>query len=125
MPKAKLSNQTRVRLKQAQADADQAVEEVTKILTGHTEKPRELAEGVIHAKPLQSFIDRIERLNEEKSALTDDIKEVFAEAKGVGFDVKTMRRIIRLRGMDEQKRREAQELLNTYAAAIGLQYPLL
>lgn len=69
---------------------------------------------------LRSFIERIERLEEEKKALSDDIKEVFAEAKSQGFDVKTMRKIIRIRKMDENDRQEEEALLETYMAALGM-----
>lgn len=77
--------------------------------------------GGVAGKRLKSFIERIERLEEEKAALAEDIKEVFAEAKGTGFDVKTMRKLIRLRKMDAEKRREEDELLSLYKAAIGLE----
>ncbi len=74
----------------------------------------------IGAQRLQSFIDRIERLEEEKAALTEDLKEIYAEAKGVGFDVKTIRKIISLRKVDEQKRKESDELLELYKSALGM-----
>lgn len=74
---------------------------------------------------LKSFIERIERLEEEKSAMTEDINEVYKELKGVGFDAKTVKRIIKLRKTEEQKRREEQELLSLYADAIGMQGVLL
>lgn len=77
--------------------------------------------GGVAGQRLKSFIERVERLEEEKAALMEDIKEVFAEAKGVGFDTKTMRRLIKLRKMDAQKRTEDQELLSLYADAIGMQ----
>jgi len=76
--------------------------------------------GGVAGSRLKSFIERIERLEEEKAALMEDIKEVYAEAKGVGFDVKTMRKIVTLRKMDGEKRREAEELLELYKAAVGL-----
>lgn len=76
--------------------------------------------GGVSGKRLQAFFDRIERLEEEKAALAEDIKEVYAEAKAVGFDVKIMRRIMKLRKMDIEKRREEDELLNLYMAAIGM-----
>lgn len=69
---------------------------------------------------LRSFIERIERLEEEKQALADDIKEVFAEAKATGFDVKTIRKIIRMRKQDIDQRKEEEALLETYLAAIGM-----
>jgi len=76
--------------------------------------------GGIAGQRLQSFMERIERLEEEKSALAEDIKEVYAEAKGVGFDAKIIRKIISLRKMDGEKRREEEELLDLYKAAIGM-----
>jgi uncharacterized protein (UPF0335 family) len=76
--------------------------------------------GVAGAR-LRSFIERIERLEEEKTAISDDIKDVYAEAKGTGFDVKAMRKIIGLRKLDEEKRREADEILDIYKSAIGME----
>jgi uncharacterized protein (UPF0335 family) len=72
-------------------------------------------------KRLKSFIDRIERLEEEKKGLADDIKEIYAEAKSVGFDPKIMRKLIRLMKMEPQKRSEEDMLLETYKAAIGIE----
>ena len=77
--------------------------------------------GGVSGKRLQSFFDRIERLEEEKAALAEDIKEVFAEAKAVGFDVKIMRRIMKLRKMDPEKRQEEDHLINLYMSAIGME----
>ena len=74
----------------------------------------------IAADRLRSFIERIERLEEEKAALSADVKEVYAEAKGVGFDTKIMRQLIRLRKMEQADRREQEELLDLYKQAIGL-----
>lgn len=79
----------------------------------------------VSGQRLKSFIERIERLEEEKAGLAEDIKEVFAEAKGTGFDVKIMRKILKLRKMDAEKRREEQELLDLYASAIGMQESFL
>lgn len=76
--------------------------------------------GGVGGERLRSFIERIERLEEEKTALMEDIKEVYAEAKGVGFDVKVMRKLISLRKMDTEKRREVEELLDLYKSAIGM-----
>ena len=76
--------------------------------------------GGIAAQRLRSFIERIERLEEEKAALTADIREVYAEAKGDGFDVKTMRQIVRLRKLDSSDRAEQEALLDLYKAALGL-----
>jgi uncharacterized protein (UPF0335 family) len=69
---------------------------------------------------LRSFIERVERLEEEKQALADDIKEVYAEAKGQGFDVKIMRKIVTLRKVDADTRAEEQALLETYMSALGM-----
>ncbi len=76
--------------------------------------------GGVGGERLRAFIDRIERLEEEKTAIAEDIKEIYAEAKGVGFDVKTIRKIIALRKVDDQKRRESEELLDLYKSAIGM-----
>ena len=76
--------------------------------------------GGVAGKRLLAFIERIERLEEEKAALAEDIKEVYAEAKGVGFDVKTIRKIIKIKNMDGEKRREEEQLLDLYKAAIGI-----
>lgn len=70
---------------------------------------------------LRSFIERIERLEEEKVALAGDIKEVFSEAKGTGFDTKIMREIIKLRKMDPNDAAEQAELIDVYKRALGMQ----
>lgn len=75
---------------------------------------------VIAADQLRLLIERIERLEEEKKAMADDIKDVYAEAKATGFDTKTMRTIVRLRKMEKHHRDEAEMLLETYKAALGL-----
>ncbi len=74
----------------------------------------------ISADQLRLLIERIERLEEEKKAMADDIKDVYAEAKATGFDTKTMRTIVRLRKMEKHHRDEAEMLLDTYKAALGL-----
>jgi uncharacterized protein (UPF0335 family) len=74
----------------------------------------------VTSERLKSFIERIERLEEEKKGIADDIKDVFAEAKGTGFDVKIMRQVIRLRKMQADDRREQEELLDTYMRALGM-----
>lgn len=76
--------------------------------------------GGIAGERLKSFIERIERLEEEKRALAEDIKEVFAEAKGVGFDIKIMRQIIKIRKMDQDDLDEQEALLDTYKRALGM-----
>lgn len=74
----------------------------------------------ISAEQLRLFIERIERLEEEKKGIADDIKDVYAEAKSTGFDVKTMRSIVRLRKMEKHHRDEAEMLLETYKQALGI-----
>ncbi|TNE30473.1 MAG: DUF2312 domain-containing protein [Alphaproteobacteria bacterium] len=74
----------------------------------------------IAGERLKSFIERIERLEEEKKALSEDIREVYAEAKAVGFEPKIMRKMISLRKMELEKRREENELLELYMAAVGM-----
>jgi uncharacterized protein (UPF0335 family) len=69
---------------------------------------------------LKAFIERVERLEEEKKALSDDIRDVFAEAKGNGFDVKALRTVIRLRRLDADERREQEAILETYLHALGM-----
>jgi uncharacterized protein (UPF0335 family) len=76
--------------------------------------------GGIAGERLKSFIERIERLEEEKRALAGDIKEVFAEAKGSGFDTKIMRQLIRLRRMDKDDLDEQETLLDIYKRALGM-----
>ncbi len=68
---------------------------------------------------LRSFIERIERLEEEKKALADDIREVYSEAKGTGFDTKVMRQVIRLRKMESADRQEQEAMLDLYLGALG------
>lgn len=75
---------------------------------------------IVAADQLRLFIERIERLEEEKKGTADDIKDVYAEAKANGYDTKTMRAIVRLRKMEKDARDEAEALLDTYKAALGL-----
>ena len=72
------------------------------------------------AEDLRLFLERIERLEEEKKDRADDIRDVYAEAKGNGWDTKTMRKLVALRKLQPDARREQQALLDTYAHAIGL-----
>jgi uncharacterized protein (UPF0335 family) len=81
---------------------------------------RELAEGSIAADELRLLIERIERLEEEKKAIADDVRDVYGEAKARGYDPKTMRTVVRLRKMENHARQEAEALLDTYKAALGL-----
>ena len=80
-----------------------------------------MAEGTVAADQLRLFIERIERLEEEKKGISDDIKDVYAEAKSTGYDTKTMRAIVRLRKMEAHARQEADALLETYRQALGLE----
>ena len=76
--------------------------------------------GGVSSDQLRSYIERIERLGEEKAALAADIREVFAEAKGNGFDVKIMRQAIRLRKLDKDDRDEQEAILDLYMRALGM-----
>ena len=75
----------------------------------------------VSAEQLRQFIERIERLEEEKRSFADDIKDVYTEAKSTGFDAKTMRKIVALRKMEKHHRDEADALMETYRQALGLQ----
>lgn len=75
----------------------------------------------VAAGQLRAFIERVERLEEDKQAVADDIKEVFAEMKGTGFDVKAVRAIIRLRKKDQAERQEEEAMLDLYKAALGME----
>lgn len=77
--------------------------------------------GGIAAEQLQSLIMRVERLEEDKANILGDIREVFAEAKNQGFDVKIMRQLIRLRKLEEHDYREQEEILDLYKRALGMQ----
>ena len=79
-----------------------------------------MAEGNVAADQLRLFIERIERLEEEKKGIADDIRDVYAEAKSNGYDTKTMRKIVALRRMEAHVRQEADALLDTYRNALGL-----
>ena len=74
----------------------------------------------IAADQLRLLIERIERLEEEKKGISDDIKDVYLEAKYTGFDFKSMRSFVRLRKLEKHAREEAEALLETYKAALGL-----
>jgi uncharacterized protein (UPF0335 family) len=75
----------------------------------------------VAAGQLRAFIERVERLEEEKQTIADDIKEVFAEMKGTGFDTKAVRTIIRLRKKDQAERQEEEAILDLYKAALGME----
>ena len=71
-------------------------------------------------KQLKSLVERIERLEEERAALTADIREIYAEAKSMGFDVKALRSVVRLRKQDDTERREQEAVLEVYLHALGM-----
>ena len=75
--------------------------------------------STIAADRLRTIIERVERLEEEKAAIMNDIKEIYAEAKGDGYDVKTLRQVVRIRKMDRADRQEQEALLDLYLSAIG------
>ncbi len=79
-----------------------------------------MAEGVNDGE-LRSFVERIERLSEEKDGLSSDIRDVFAEAKGSGFDVKALRQVLRLRKKDRAERQHEEEMVHLYSRALGLE----
>ncbi len=76
--------------------------------------------GGVAQDQLRSIVERIERLEEEKAAIANDIKEVYAEAKGNGFDTKTLRQVIRLRKQDKAERQEQEAILDLYMSALGM-----
>jgi uncharacterized protein (UPF0335 family) len=80
-----------------------------------------MAEGVGVARDqLRAFVERIERLEEEKKAIADDIKEIYAEAKGNGFDTKVLRQVLRIRKQDQNERAEQEAILDLYLHALGM-----
>jgi uncharacterized protein (UPF0335 family) len=84
------------------------------------EEGKGMSDGNVAADQLRLFIERIERLEEEKKGIADDVKDVYAEAKANGYDTKTMRKIVGLRKMEKHARDEADALLETYRNALGL-----
>ncbi len=76
--------------------------------------------GGISGEQLRQFIEKIERLEQEKRDITDNIKDVFTDAKGQGYDVKIMRQLLKLRKMDADDRAEQEEVLDLYKAALGM-----
>lgn len=79
-----------------------------------------MSDVVVSADQLRQYIERVERLEEEKKGIQDDIKDVYGEAKAVGFDSKIMKQIVRLRKKTRDARMEEEALLETYKAALGL-----
>jgi uncharacterized protein (UPF0335 family) len=79
-----------------------------------------MSAGTVTADQLRLFIERIERLEEEKKGIADDIRDVYSEAKSNGYDAKIMRQIVRLRKMDSDDRQEMEAILDVYKSALGL-----
>ncbi|MBB53744.1 MAG: hypothetical protein CMF67_05160 [Magnetovibrio sp.] len=77
--------------------------------------------GGVAGDRLRTIIERIERLEEEKKALSEDIREIYSEAKGAGFDVKVIRQLVRLRKMDATDRSEMEQVLDVYKRALGME----
>jgi uncharacterized protein (UPF0335 family) len=96
--------------------ADEA--ELEELMGKEERKPVDV--GGVAGERLRSFIQRIERLEEEKKTIADDVREVYAEAKSNGFDPKIMRQVIKLRKMDSADRAEQEALLETYLHALGM-----
>ena len=89
-------------------------------MTGATGKPGHNSGGELATDRLRSFIERIERLEEEKDAIAADIREFYAEAKGNGFDVKTLRKVVAMRKKEQSDLQEEMFLLDTYMNALGM-----
>ena len=79
-----------------------------------------MSEATTADEQLRLFIERIERLEEEKKGIADDIRDVYAESKSNGYDTKTMRAIVRLRKMETHQRQEAEAMMETYLVALGM-----
>ena len=79
-----------------------------------------MSNGAIARDQLRAFVERIERMEEEKKAITEDIKEIYAEAKGMGYDTKVLRQVVRIRKQDQNERAEQEAILDTYLHALGM-----
>jgi uncharacterized protein (UPF0335 family) len=90
--------------------------------TGAAQKarPKSAGSGGVAQDQLRSFVQRIERLEEEKAALTADIREVYGESKSSGFDPKILRQVVRLRKLDSAERQEQEAILDLYLSALGM-----
>ena len=95
-------------------------EDITDSLLGDNGGPELDSTDIAGDDRLRLLIERIERLEEEKKGVADDIRDVYAEAKAVGYDTPTMRQVVKIRKMDAEKRAEQQAMLDTYLAALGL-----
>jgi len=87
---------------------------------GHNNPPNEEA-AEFSGQRLKTIVERVEKLEEDKAGIAADIRELYAEAKGTGFNVKTIRQVVRLRKQREEQRREDEELLELYKSAIGME----
>lgn len=96
-----------------------AVVEMAQNMRRAQAQAQESGTGEVNAGQLRAFIERVERLHEERKALGDDIKEVYAEAKGNGFDTKIIKKIVQRRAQDPDKRAEEETLLDIYLSALG------
>jgi uncharacterized protein (UPF0335 family) len=85
-----------------------------------TARKDEVEESGVAAGELKQFVERVERLEEEKKAIADDIRDVFAEMKGRGFDTKVVRQIIRIRKQDHAERKEMEAILDLYMTALNM-----
>lgn len=96
----------------------------TKATSDGQERPNDMpgveTSQTVAAGELRAFIERVERLEEEKKMISDDIKEVFAEMKGTGFDTKAVKTLIKLRKQDQAERQEAEAILDLYMTALGM-----
>ncbi len=79
--------------------------------------------GGVASNQLRAFIERIERLEEEKKTIADDIKDVYGEAKAMGYDTKVLRKVVSIRKLDQNERMEQEAVLDTYLAALGMLPP--
>lgn len=87
---------------------------------GHNSGTSDVADSGVAAEELKQFIERIERLEEEKSAIAGDIKEVYGELKGRGFDAKAVRKLVQIRKQDAEERAEQEAILELYMQAMGM-----
>jgi uncharacterized protein (UPF0335 family) len=82
---------------------------------------QQMTSDTVAKTQLRSFVERIERLEAEKQTITDDVKDVYAEAKGMGFDTKILKKVVALRKKDENQRMEEEAILDSYLVALGMQ----
>ena len=88
-------------------------------MTKQPEGPK-IGDNSLNGGQLRAFVERVERLSEEKKAIADDIRDVYAEGKSAGFDTKIMRKAIKIRAMDRDKRLEEEAILDVYLNALGM-----